>query len=196
MDEGFFDFPGEGSSLRLVCRSGAPRVQPFQRDASASFGRTNFPCAGPFVSGFHGANAHQCHPYTMTAQARTKRGLWGYLFMGRKVGNLNFTVIEIGAYPGLGAMDAYERCPAACMLLTYRVLFIYYLPLYALLFSCGSTGRCLINNCWHGGLPGTTALRRAVPCRVLITYWSYSEMLLLYNLPNPHQSTLIPTNPH
>ena len=40
------------------------------------------------------------------------------------------------------------------------------------------------------------ALRRAVPCRVLITYWSYSEMLLLYNLPNPHQSTLIPTNPH
>ena len=86
--------------------SGAPRVLPFPRDASASFGRTNFPCAGPFVF-TKPMPISVMHPYTMTAQARTKRGLWGYLFMGRKVCNLNSTVIEIGAYPGLGAMDTY-----------------------------------------------------------------------------------------
>ena len=65
--------------------------------------------------GFHGANAHQSHPYKMTAQARTKRGLWGYLFPGRKIVILSFGVLEIrvlsgttevyskngGLYPGL-----------------------------------------------------------------------------------------------
>ena len=58
MDEGFFVYPGGGSSLRLVRTSGAP--------------------------------------YKMTAQARTKRGLWGYLFTGRKIVILSFGVLEIG----------------------------------------------------------------------------------------------------
>ena len=36
----------------------------------------------------------------MTAQARTKRGLWGYLFTGRKIVILSFGFLEIGVLSG------------------------------------------------------------------------------------------------
>ena len=80
----------------------------------------------------------------MTAQARAMRGLWGYLFTGRKIVILSFTVLEIGAYPGLRTsiqrMGAYIRdystaagfaLPRACYQYTwiwrYMYLFTYIL---------------------------------------------------------------------
>ena len=121
MDEGVFGYPGGGSSLRLVwIRVGLLGFCPSRvMHLLCIFVRKkNVPSKirkVVFLQGFHGANARQCHPYTMTAQARTKRGLWGYLLTGRKIVILSFSVLEIRGlyYPGLRTsiqrMGAYIR---------------------------------------------------------------------------------------
>ena len=118
----------------------------------------------------------------MTAQARAMRGLWGYLFTGRKIVILSFTVLEIGAYPGLRTsiqrMGAYIRdystaagfaLPRACYQYTFIWRYIYrftYLALLYIFMWAYRTGPKLRTVTW-GPIPGTMALRRAKPCRLL-----------------------------
>ena len=98
----------------------------------------------------------------------------------------------MGAYPGL--QHCGERCTAACVLLTYSVLFIY-LPLWLYYFQVHLQDGAHLTTVDMGACLGLWHCGELCPAACLLLIGPIQKLLLIYYLipTNLHLSPLIPT---